>query len=54
MLRERRIKGTIPERADQIAPPESEGQGRWQTPRAFDPNLYKLPNVVEQCFNRLK
>jgi transposase len=52
-LRERRIKATIPERADQIARRKAKGSaGGW--PPAFDPGLYKLRNVVERCFNRLK
>lgn len=52
-LRSRRIKATIPERTDQIARRKDKGSvgGR---PPAFDSGLYKLRNVVERCFNRLK
>ncbi|GAB2798996.1 transposase [Amycolatopsis magusensis] len=52
-LRERRIKATIPERADQIARRKAKGKAGGRPP-AFDPDLYKLRNVVERCFNRLK
>lgn len=51
-LRERRIKATIPERADQIARRKAKGKAGGRPP-AFDPDLYKLRNVVERCFNRL-
>jgi transposase len=52
-LRERRIKATIPERADQIGRRKVKGSAGGRPP-AFDPGLYKLRNVVERCFNRLK
>lgn len=52
-LRQQRVKATIPERTDQIAhrKAKSSAGGR---PAALDPDLYKLRNVVERCFNRLK
>ncbi|WP_370468963.1 IS5 family transposase [Amycolatopsis sp. YIM 10] len=52
-LRERRIKATIPERADQIARRKARGSAGGRPPD-FDPGLYTLRNVVERCFNRLK
>jgi len=52
-LRERKIKATIPERADQITRRKAKGSAGGRPP-AFDPGLYKLRNVVERCFNRLK
>nr|WP_143254724.1 IS5 family transposase [Amycolatopsis azurea] len=52
-LRERGIKATIPERADQIARRTAKGSAGGRPP-AFDPDLYKPRNVVERCFNRLK
>ncbi|WET83302.1 transposase [Amycolatopsis sp. QT-25] len=52
-LRERRIKATIPERADQIAHRKAKGSAGGRPP-AFDHGLCKLRNVVERRFNRLK
>lgn len=52
-LRERGVKATIPERADQIARRKTKGSAG-DRPPAFDPDLYKLRTVVERCFNRLK
>ncbi|MFD1049108.1 IS5 family transposase [Kibdelosporangium lantanae] len=52
-LRRRKIKATIPERTDQIARRKAQGSAGGRPP-AFDPDLYKLRNVVERCFNRLK
>ena len=52
-LRERKIKATIPERSDQIVRRKAKGRAGGRPP-AFDPDLYKLRNVVERCFNRLK
>nr|WP_236004744.1 transposase [Amycolatopsis pittospori] len=52
-LRERRINATIPERADQVARRNARGSAGGRPP-AFDPDLYKLRNVVERCFNWLK
>jgi transposase len=49
----RGIKVTIPERDDQKANRVRRGAhgGR---PRTFDAEVYKLRNVVERCFNKLK
>ncbi|NYH93522.1 transposase [Actinopolymorpha rutila] len=52
-LRHRRIKVTIPERADQIQRRKQRGRAGGRPP-AFDPELYRNRNVVERCFNRLK
>jgi len=52
-LRARKIKTTIPERTDQIARRKAKGSAGGRPP-AFDPDLYRLRNVVERCFNRLK
>jgi transposase len=52
-LRARKIKATIPERIDQIARRKTKGSAGGRPP-AFDPDLYRLRNVVERCFNRLK
>lgn len=52
-LRQRRIKATIPERVDQIDRRKAKGSAGGRPP-AFDPDLYKLRNVVERCFSRLK
>ncbi|WP_344044226.1 IS5 family transposase, partial [Saccharothrix xinjiangensis] len=53
VLRERKIKATIPERTDQIARRKAKGSAGGRPP-AFDPDLHELRNVVERCFNRLK
>ncbi|OKJ34253.1 transposase [Streptomyces sp. CB02366] len=52
-LRRRGVPTVIPERADQKANRlrRSKTGGR---PPAFDRDLYKAPNAVERCFNRLK
>jgi transposase len=52
-LRRRGIKATIPERSDQIERRKAKGSAGGRPP-AFDPDLYRLRNVVERCFNRLK
>ena len=52
-LRRRRIRHTIPERADQIARRAAKGS-RGGRPPAFDRAVYRQRNVVERCFNRLK
>lgn len=52
-LRERKIKAAIPERADQIARRKAKGSAGGRPP-ALDPDLHKLRNVVERCFNKLK
>jgi transposase len=52
-LRRRRIRHTIPERADQIARRRAKGSAGGRPP-AFNPKTYKKRNVVERCFNRLK
>ncbi|WP_157529348.1 transposase [Nocardia sp. NRRL S-836] len=52
-LRQRRIKATISERVDQIARRKIKGLAGGRPP-AFDPDIYKLRNVAERCFNRLK
>ncbi|GLY20259.1 hypothetical protein Kisp01_72730 [Kineosporia sp. NBRC 101677] len=52
-LRRRKIKATIPERSDQIQRRKDKGSAGGRPP-AFDTEHYKLRNVVERCFNRLK
>ncbi len=52
-LRRRRIKTTIPERADQQAHRAQKGSQGGRPPR-FDPETYKDRNVVERCINKLK
>ena len=52
-LRARRIKHTIPERADQIKHRKAKGSAGGRPP-AFDPEHYALRNTVERGFNRLK
>lgn len=52
-LRRKGIKATIPEKSDQIERRKAKGSAGGRPP-AFDPDLYKLRNVVERCFNRLK
>jgi len=49
-LRKRRIAHTIPERSDQLAVRVRRGWRRC----GFDKSIYRLRNVVERCFNRLK
>ncbi|MFH9956058.1 IS5 family transposase [Streptomyces roseolus] len=53
LLRQRKIRTTIPERRDQIANRARRGAlgGR---PPAFDTQAYRGRNVVERCFARLK
>ncbi|WP_372451163.1 IS5 family transposase [Streptomonospora nanhaiensis] len=53
LLRRRRIRCTIPERADQKANRAARG-GRGGRPPAFDRGLYRQRNVVERCIGRLK
>jgi transposase len=43
----------IPGRTDRIARRRAKGSAGGRPP-AFDPDLYKLRNVVERCFNRLE
>ncbi|MCP2313952.1 transposase [Kitasatospora paracochleata] len=52
-LRRRGIRHTIPERADQVLNRLNRGS-RGGRPTGFDRQAYKLRNVVERCFNRLK
>ncbi|WP_425269763.1 IS5 family transposase [Kitasatospora cineracea] len=52
-LRERGIRHTIPERADQVLGRLNRGR-RGGRPPVFDRATYRLRNVVERCFNRLK
>lgn len=52
-LRRRGIRHTIPERADQVLNRLHRGS-RGGRPTGFDRQAYKLRNVVERCFNRLK
>ncbi|GAA4611161.1 hypothetical protein GCM10023195_47130 [Actinoallomurus liliacearum] len=49
-LRGRQIPHTIPERSDQQAIRTRRGH----RPCGFDPGIYRLRNVIERCFNRLK
>ena len=53
LLRARGIRTVIPQRSDQIAHRQSKGRAGGRPPR-FDPDLYRLRNVVERAFNRLK
>jgi transposase len=53
LLRERGIRTVIPQRADQIAHRTSKGSAGGRPP-GFDAELYRLRNVVERAFNRLK
>jgi len=52
-LRERKIKGVIPQKADQAANRKKKGSrgGRSVT---HDTELYKDRNTVERCINRIK
>ncbi|MFC5663830.1 IS5 family transposase [Kitasatospora misakiensis] len=52
-LRRRGIPHTIPERVDQANGRLTRGSHGGRPP-AFDRNTYRLRNVVERCFNRLK
>jgi transposase len=52
-LRERGIKATIPEPADQIRNRRRRGS-RGGRPPAFDREIYKGRNVVERAVNKLK
>ncbi len=53
LLRARGIRAVIPQRSDQIAHRRSKGPAGGRPP-AFDADIYKLRNVVERAFNRLK
>ncbi len=53
MLRKRGIRAVIPQRSDQIAHRKTRGSAGGRPP-GFDPDLYRLRNVVERAFNRLK
>ncbi|WP_371129462.1 IS5 family transposase [Streptomyces sp. TLI_105] len=52
-LRRRGIAHTIPERVDQALGRLNRGSHGGRPP-AFDRRIYRLRNVVERCFNRLK
>ncbi|WP_405434986.1 IS5 family transposase [Streptomyces anulatus] len=52
-LRKRGIRHTIPERIDQASGRLRRGARGGRPPR-FDREVYRLRNVVERCFNRLK
>lgn len=52
-LRRRGIRHTVPERIDQ-APGRLNRGSRGGRPPGFDRPTYRLRNVVERCFNRLK
>lgn len=53
LLRARGIRAVIPQRSDQIAHRRSKGPAGGRPP-GFDADIYKLRNVVERAFNRLK
>lgn len=53
LLRARRIRTVIPERADQQANRARRGSAGGRPP-AFDPDTYKRRNVVERSYNQLK
>jgi hypothetical protein len=50
-LRRRRIRGVIPEKADQAANRKKKGS-RGGRPVGHDPDLYKDRNTVERCINK--
>jgi transposase len=50
LLRSKRIKTVIPQRADEIGHRTRRGSGGGRPP-AFDPVAYKCRNVVERSFN---
>lgn len=52
-LRRRRIRHTIPERADQVKHRKQKGSAGGRPPH-FDPELYKQRNSVERSFGRFK
>ncbi|MEY9904626.1 transposase [Catenulispora sp. MAP12-49] len=52
-LRGRKITAVIPEKTDQAAARLRKGSAGGR-PVSFDPELYKLRNSVERCFNKLK
>ncbi len=53
LLRRRRIKAVIPERADQIANRKRKGRAGGRAPD-FDTETYRRRNVVERAFNKAK
>ena len=53
LLRSRGIRAVIPQRSDQIAHRKAKGSAGGRPP-GFDPDTYRLRNVVERAFNRLK
>jgi Transposase DDE domain len=52
-LRRRRIKTTIPERADQQANQLRRGHNGGRPPK-FEPEIYKQRNTIERAINKLK
>ena len=52
-LRRRRIRCTIPEKADQVANRQRKGRRGGRRP-AFDSQRYKQRNTAERCANKLK
>jgi transposase len=53
LLRRRRIRAVIPERADQIGNRKRKGRAGGRPP-VFDREAYKGRNVVERAFNKAK
>ncbi|MGV9666268.1 IS5 family transposase [Nocardia niigatensis] len=53
LLRRRRIRAVIPERADQVANRKRRGRSGGRAP-AFDSRAYKRRNVIERAFNKAK
>ncbi|MCX4098510.1 IS5 family transposase [Nocardia sp. alder85J] len=53
LLRRRRIRAVIPERADQLANRKRKGRDGGRAP-SFDREAYKGRNVVERAFNKAK
>ncbi|WP_433665196.1 IS5 family transposase [Nocardia sp. CA-128927] len=53
LLRRRRIKAVIPERADQVTNRKRKGRSGGRAPD-FDRDTYKRRNVIERAFNKAK